>query len=244
MDCREFQGYIIDRLLGEKLPDSVERELASHLSGCEDCRRRELESRRVWSSLQVLDTVHFPSNLSRRVLAEVRPRRRLSGILPLRSGWLVPAAAALVLAVGLVFLLGRNFPPGSDLPQVSLRSASTFSRQLISAPDLSETLDGYLEESEVVLSNLANGSYPTWGELFSELISRDIQGRSNYLLENPELGARARNVVGVLHNSFWTLLQAGRGREREPVELPPAVNPVHLLGEIDTYRSEIGGGRR
>jgi hypothetical protein len=246
MNCRELQGYILDRVLGEDLTGSIEEKMEEHLSGCPSCRRRLQEAERAWGSLRVLETVRFPESLSRRVLETAAPRRRGFRLLlrPLNQGKLILAAASLVLAAGLLLLFIRSISSGSDTTLETLRSASTFSRSRLPAPDLYATLDEYLEESGVILSELENGVYPTWGVLLSELISRDIQGRSNFLLESPELNPRARTVVGALHQCFWTLLQTGRGREKEEVDLPPGVNPALLRNEIEHYRFETLGARR
>ncbi len=235
MDCRELQEYIYDRVLGEDLPGPVEEKLEEHLGSCRLCRRRLLEAESAWSSLEVLEKVRFPEDLSRRVLAAagIRPRPLKLLDRALSPPWPALVAASLVLAAGLLLFFPRSRPPG---PQ-PLRSASTFARGPGSGPDLAATLDGYLEESETILAGLESGDYPTWGALLAEIISRDIQGRSNYLLENEELGPRARSVVGALHQAFWSLLQTGRGREDETIEIPPGVNPALLRSEIVSSRA-------
>ncbi len=244
MNCRDLQGYISDRVLGEDLPDAIAGRVAEHLSRCESCRRRLRETERVWESLKFLESVSFPDELSCRVIDRVsRPEalRLLERVL--RPRRLIPAAAAIVLTAAVLLLLHRLLPGRPSPAPESLRLAITFSRPPPAGPDLAATLGGYLDESEVILRRLGDGGYPSWGDLLSEIISLDIQGRSNFLLESPELDQRARSVVSGLHQAFWILLQSGRGREREAIELPPAVSPESLCGEIEHYRFETLGKR-
>lgn len=244
MNCRELQGYIFDRVLGEEIPGPVAEELEAHLSACRRCRRLLRETETAWRSLEVLETVGFPENLSRRVLERVTPRpRALRFFQPNRKfGNLALAAASLVLAVGL-FLIFYRFTTPAPSPE-SLRTAITFTRSPSPGPDLDATLREYLRETEMILAGLESGNYPTWGALLSEIISRDIQGRSNYLLESRELDARDRSLVGELHQAFWTLLQEGRGREREPLAIPPGVDPSSLRSGIERYRLSPPGKAR
>lgn len=239
MNCQELQGYIFDRVLGEDLPRPVAEELEGHLAACLRCRHLLEETSAAWRSLKALEKVRFPESISRRVLAAAGPRPRPLRLLgrPLPPGRLILAAASIVLAAGLLLLLSRHIPP-APAPQ---RLASTFSRSPFSGPDLATTLGGYLEESGAILAGIENRGYPTWGALLTEIVSRDIQGRSNFLLESPELDPRARLVVGGLHQAFWALLQRGRGREEEAVELPPGVHPSLLRGEIEYYQIAYPG---
>jgi len=236
MDCRELQGYIYDRILGEDLPGPVEEKLEEHLGSCRLCRRRLQEAESAWRSLEVLEKIRFPGSLSRRVLAAAGTRPRPLKLLDraLYPPWPALAAASLVLAAGLLLVFSRPHSPG---PQ-PLRSASTFARSPVPGPDLAATLNGYLQESETILAGLESGDYPSWGALLAEIVSRDIQGRSNYLLENEKLGPRARSVVESLHQAFWSLLQTGRGREDDPIEIPPGVNPALLRSKIVGSRAD------
>lgn len=238
MNCSQTREYINDRVLGEDLPGSIGTELARHLAGCPDCRRRLEETERVWRSLEVLDSVHFPAELSRRVITRAGQGRRPLRLpdRPFYRRRLILAAASLVLVGGLLLVFYRLIPSGFAPAPENLRSASTFSRQPPAAPDLSVTLDEYLEEAGNILDGIAADDYPNWSALLAELVSRDIQGRSNYLLENENLGPRARSVVEALHQAFWSLLQTGRGREDETIRMPPGVNPALLRSEIANYR--------
>ncbi len=237
MNCREFKGYVFDRVLGEEISASVSEKLDIHLAGCRRCRRLLRETGNAWRSLEVLETVSFPESLSRRVVERVAPRRPALRFFqpPRRVGRLALAAASLVLAAGLLLLFYRFIPSGPSPDP--LRTAITFTEREIPGPDPAATLDDYLRESGLILSGLESGSYPTWGSLLSEIISRDIQGRSNYLLESGELDPHSRSVVGELHQAFWTLLQEGRGREQEPLVLPPGVDPAYLSSAIEQYRT-------
>ncbi len=237
MNCRKFKGYIFDRVLGEVIPVPAAEELEAHLSACRRCRRLLEETETAWRSLEVLEAVSFPESLSRRVMERAAPRRPALKFFqpPRRVGRLALAAASLVLAAGLLLLFYRFIPSGPSPDP--LRTAITFTDRVHPDPDPAATLDDYLRDSVLILDGLASGNYPTWGSLLSEIISRDIQGRSNYLLESGDLSPRTRSVVGELHQAFWTLLQEGRGRETEPVVLPPGVNPVYLGSAIEQYRT-------
>ena len=234
MDCLELQGNIFDRILGEDLPGPVAEKLEEHLAGCRSCREKLEESSAAWDSLSALKKVNFPRSLSRRTMAAVGGRSwslRLLGR-PLQPGRLILVAASLIIAVGLWLLFSPSPPSGPE----PLRSASTFVRSPIPGPDLTVTLNGYLEESGEILAGLENGKYPTWGRLLAEIISRDMQGRSNFLLENPELNFSARSVVEGLHQAFWTLLQKGRDQGDQAIKIPPEVNPNLWRGEIVRYQ--------
>ncbi len=234
MDCLELQGYIFDRILGEDLPGSVAEKLEEHLAGCRSCREKLQEASAAWDSLSALKKVNFPRSLSRRTMALVGDRPRSLRLLgrPLHSGRLILVAASLIISVGLWLLFSPSPPSGPE----PLRSASTFSRSPISGPDLTVTLNGYLEESGEILSGIENGKYSTWGDLLAEIIARDMQGRSNFLLEKPELDFSARSVVEGLHQAFWTLLQKGRDRGDRAFEIPPEVNLNLWRGEIARYQ--------
>ena len=106
-------------------------------------------------------------------------------------------------------------------------------------PDLKVTMDTYLNETGNILYGIREGSYSTWGLILSEIISRDIQGRSNFLLESADLPPHSRPVIGVLHDAFQQMLRSGRGHEKDEVRLPPGINPEALLAEIDKARGEV-----
>lgn len=236
--CKKLQGYLLDRVLGEPLPGMVEEELREHLSRCPGCRRSYQETREAWQSLRNLEDVRFSRDLSRNVLRQIesedRPapfqflghsftRRRLSVI----------AAAAAVVVAACLFLI---FQGRGDRTGV-VRLASTYSTRTPALPDVTTTLENYLEETRNILCGIREGTYNTWGSVLFEINSRDLQGRANFLLECPALPTRARPVIGGLHDAFWRILQDGRGREEEEVRLPPGMELEALLDEIDNINS-------
>ncbi|MFH1037071.1 MAG: hypothetical protein V1789_00185 [PVC group bacterium] len=238
--CDELQGYIFDRVLGESLPPTAEEAVSKHLRCCPACRKIHEDARKVWGSLEAIKEVRFPRSLSRNVLGEAvfRPAfiRFFGRPLSFRQASLIAAAATVVIASGLL-LVFHGFHPGEQAGRRTfIREAGTFHPRQIPSPDLTVTLDDYLEKTRNILGGVRDGAYNTWGSVLSEIISRDIQGRSNYLLENSALPPAARPVVGSLHDAFWRMLQCGRGRETEEIRLPPGIDPSALVGEIDRYK--------
>ncbi|MEA1927760.1 MAG: zf-HC2 domain-containing protein [Candidatus Auribacterota bacterium] len=234
--CEEIQGYLMDRVLGEYLPGPIKAEVRDHLSRCPVCRSRLEEYNGVGQSLEKLGDIRFSEDISRDVIREIEANPRVIRF-PIRifSGWRVAAlAASFLLAAGLFLLFSGD--KSSDRPIVD---ASIFVPGAVSEPDLSVTMDNYLNEVENILGGIREGRYNTWGLILSEIISRDIQGRANYLLENPELPPPVRPVVGVLHDAFWEMLRYGRDHENDEVRLPPGVDPAALLAEIDQARSNF-----
>ncbi len=239
--CDEFQGYLFDSVLGEPLPPKAEEALQSHLRDCPDCRKIHEEAGKAWEDLGRLKQVRFSPALSENVLRQVSLRpaliRFLRRPLTFRQTALFATAAVVILVAGL-FLIFYRFHPSPEVGgRTYIREAGIFYRGEMPPPDLLMTLDDYLEKTRNILGGIRDGYYNTWGSVMVDIISRDIQGRSNYLLENPDLPATARPVVARLHDAFWRMLQSGRGRETETVRLPPGVEPSALMGEIDGYKS-------
>ncbi|MDP8215226.1 MAG: zf-HC2 domain-containing protein [Candidatus Euphemobacter frigidus] len=241
MKCDRIREYLLDRVLGEPLPDSVEDEIRKHLARCSQCRRCYEETRAAWQSLEALERLSFPLRLSRNVLREAASRPRPGGLrlsdLLLNFRHLSPlaAAAALIAGVGLFLFLRESSGPDRTEGPAAARSASAFSRQLLPLPDPTKTLKDYLKETRNILGGIREGTYNTWGSVLSEIVSRDLQGRANYLLENSDLPPASRLIVRDLHDKFWLILRSGRGREEEALSLPPEVDPVALLDEIDKF---------
>ena len=240
--CEEIQGYLIDCVLGEKLPREIEVELREHLSLCSVCRKHLEESEVAWKSLEVLEEVRFPESLSLNVLREAaaEPRR----IKFIRHPYallriLAPIAASLLLAAGLYFIIHGYFSSDRTDRSAVIREASTFIPGEVPRPDLTVTMDSYLNETRNILYGIREGTYSNWGSVLSEIISRDIQGQANFLLENPDLPPPARPIIGVLHDAFQQMLQRGRGHETKEVYLPPGINPDALLAEIEQARYEV-----
>mgnify|MGYP000747325499 CR=1 FL=1 len=114
LDCERARRLIHLRLDGELAADDAAR-LDAHLARCARCRRALDELLRIDAALREgLAAAEPPPQLAARVrarLAEARPAR------PAWTAWL-PAAAALLLAAGLViFGLSRIGPGTSDHPR-------------------------------------------------------------------------------------------------------------------------------
>lgn len=242
-NCQEIQGYLLDRVLGEILPPAIEGELREHLSLCSICRRQFEESEAAWRSLDGLKDIRFPESISRNVLREAAknprgirfwgqpsPRWRVS---------VLAAAASLILAVGIYIAFRGDSSVDQGNQPSSILSASTFVPGEVSLPDLKVTMDSYLNETGNILYGIQDGSYSSWGSILSEIISRDIQGRSNFLLESADLSPAARPIIGVIHDAFQQILRSGHGHEKDEVRLPPGINPEALLAEIEKARCEV-----
>ncbi len=237
MKCKKVQSYLLDRVLGEPLPGMVEEELREHLSRCSGCRRSHEEIREAWQSLRNLEDVRFPRELSRNVLRQLESEERpapfqfLGYSFTHRRLSVIAVAAAVAVAAGLFLIFqSRGDRTGG------VRLASTYSSRAPALPDVTTTLENYLEETRNILCGIREGTYNTWGSVLFEINSRDLQGRANFLLESSALPTRARPVIGGLHDAFWRILQAGRGREDEEVRLPPDMELEALLDEIDEYK--------
>ena len=240
--CEEIQGYLIDWVLGENLPRAIEVELRDHLSLCPGCRKQFEESEAAWKSLDVLKGVRFPESLSQNVLREVAAEPR--AVRFMRRPYvfwrvLAPIAASLLIAAGIYFLFDGYFSVDRTDQSAVIRSASTFIPGEVPRPDLRVTMDSYLNETRNILYGIREGAYSNWGSILSEIISRDIQGQANFLLENPDLPPSARPIIGVLHDAFQQMLRSGRGHETKEVYLPPGINPDALLAEIEQARYEV-----
>jgi len=242
-NCDEIKGYMLDRVLGEVLPRAIEVELRDHLSLCPSCCRQFEESEAAWRSLDILEEVRFPESISLNVLREAvaKPRaiRFLGYPFPVWRISALAAAASLLLAAGIYIIFRGDSPVEHSDQPVIIRTASTFVPGEVPIPDLNVTMDSYFNETGNILYGIREGSYSTWGLILSEIISRDIQGRANFLLENPDLPHPARPIIGVLHDAFQQMLQSGRGHEKDEVRLPPGINPEALLAEIEKARYEV-----
>ncbi|MEA1929103.1 MAG: zf-HC2 domain-containing protein [Candidatus Auribacterota bacterium] len=238
--CEEIQGYLIDRMLGEDLSGAIEVELRHHLSQCSVCRKRLEEFDGVRQSLEKLGDIRFPENISRDVIQAVESKDkpgtiRFSGFFFSGRRVAVLALAASLLLIAGLFILFR----GDNEADHPIIDASIFVSGEVSEPDLAVTMDNYLNEAENILGGIREGTYNNWGLILSEIVSRDIQGRANFLLENPALPPPVRLVIGVLHDAFWEMLRYGRDHEDDEVRLPPGVDPAALLAEIDQARSNF-----
>lgn len=128
--CEEIQGYLLDRVLGEILPQSIEVELREHLSFCPRCRRRLKESEAAWRSLDILEEVRFPESISRVVIREASAKSRVIRFLgcpyPVWRISALAAAASLLLAIGIYLAFHGSLPVDQDGQPVVIHSASTF----------------------------------------------------------------------------------------------------------------------
>ncbi len=234
MDCSKIKGYLLDSLLGEVLPKEAEEMLKEHLSACPRCRQAAEKFSLAWKSLDGLDEVSFPSDLTDRVLGRVERESGFPAFLARFPAYGWAAGALLIVAGGVALAL--HF--GGEDRLVADRSASTFSREELALPDASAILDSYLEESADLLTGFRRGSYPDWGEALRAILAGDLPGRANYLMEQLPPGSSSYRLVKELHDSFWTVLQAGRGRENERVALPRDVDVDYLLKEIRKFRKK------
>jgi len=118
-DCRNVAALISDFVDGSLGPRE-QALVASHIEGCERCRREVERTREIVARLDSLGGNRAPLYLwpcvARRI-DERRTRRSLSSRFRIMPGWrmvLIPAAAAAAVAF---FLLGPMHPAGPKLPQ-------------------------------------------------------------------------------------------------------------------------------
>ncbi len=225
MDCTQTQEYLLDSLLGEELASEMEEEVRQHLGSCPRCRREAEEFKLAWEDLGRIREARFSRKLDRAVLRRLNPLPRP------RLIYLRPALAAGLAIFAVIFLIRFLRSPGGE----SIRedhSASSLKSGSPRLPDQAKTMKDYLLRSEAVLDKLDRGEYENWRELFDDIFTADLQGKANYLLETLPAGSTRRAVIKNLSDSFWTLLQRGRGREDEAISLPPDMNPAGLRQEI------------
>ncbi len=236
MDCSKIKGYLLDSLLGEVLPKEAEEMLKEHLSACPRCRKAAEKLALAWKSLDGLEEVSFPADLTDKVLGRVEREPVFPVFFARRPAYGWAAAVALIVAAGFAVALhfGGLSREGEDL--VKDRSANTFSREQPALPDVSVILDSYLEEAIDLLVGFQRGSYPDWREALQAILKDDLPGQANYLIEQIPEGSSSYRLVKELHDSFWTILQTGRGREDERVALPQDVDVDYLLKEIDNFQ--------
>ena len=225
MKCSQVQEYLLDSLVGEELTPETGEEVRRHLSSCAPCRREAEELKLAWEDLGRIREARFSRRLDRAVLRRLNPSPRP------RLIYLRPALAAGLAIFAVIFLFRFIRSPGGE----SIRedhSASVLKTGSPRLPDQDKTLKDYLRRSEAVLDRLDRGEYENWREFFDDILTADLQGKANYLLENLPAGSPRRAVIKNLSDSFWILLQRGRGREDEAVTLPPDLNLSGLRDEI------------
>ena len=231
MKCSQAQEYLLDSLLGEELPGEAGDQLRRHLSSCPRCRQEAEEFNRAWERLDRLQEVRFSRRLDAAVLRRLKPPPR-----PLLI-YLRPALAAALVILTVAFLL-RVFRPSEEGMIREDRTASLLKPGSPRLPDQEKTLKNYLRRSENVLVKLERGEYKNWRKLFDAILTPDLQGKANYLLENLPAGSPARAVVKDVSDNFWRLLQRGRGREEESILLPADLDPARLRQEIASLNSQ------
>jgi len=137
----------------ESSPD--EGELRAHLETCPACSAAYRNLARILDACDDLPVpephLAFESRMWNRLEPQLHPlNRRVTLLSVLRNRWFAVAAAAAMLVVA--FLAGRFTRPQSPAPRIVAMSADGRQRVLVMA------LGDHLERSQMVLSELANGS--------------------------------------------------------------------------------------
>ena len=120
MECREVRQQL-SAWLDDELDAATEAALATHVAGCEACRREWRQLTALESALGSL-AAPVPPGLADRVLAQVRPPQR-------RQGWQsVALAACLVLGIALGGSVARTFygPAGASHTEAEVASLEVF----------------------------------------------------------------------------------------------------------------------
>ena len=117
ISCGAFRRKLYHFQAGE-LPEGQREAFSRHLGDCPDCARRLAVEDEILGALKGrLRRVPAPPGLDERVRAALRQETGSGGFLAwFRSPWLVPAAAALLLAVLLMPALGGFGVSGSGSP--------------------------------------------------------------------------------------------------------------------------------
>ncbi len=221
-DCSALRGRIADLVLGE-VSGADEAFLRGHLGVCPACRRLFQDYARVWNSLSLARPPRFSARPLR--IAAALPRRR-----PVRfrvPAW--TAAAAAVVLGGIIWFGLRARSGVRDGMSVSALTASEPGEGELRPR---EVLLEYLASAEAILGGIEEGKYPTWRALSLEILRGDLQGRGAYLLESLPPASPQVEIVRRLRGAFAELLKTGRGREIDPVSLPPGWGTASLRTEI------------
>lgn len=119
MRCEDFEVRL-NEVLDERRPISSEPDLGEHIQDCVECRWLARSYEAVFAGLREAVIPAEPAWVSRRVLEEVRPRALLLTFR--RAETLLTLAAALLLAVGLTWLVARpsRSVASSRLKQIDL----------------------------------------------------------------------------------------------------------------------------
>src|SRR5262249_13510641 len=118
-ECQRVRSYL-DSYLSSELMVETNLEVLKHLEGCADCSRILDDRARIKAQLKrVALNVQAPESLRDRIRSDIRRPNRLN--FNLNSAWMLAAAAAIVLAIG----LGIYFRPlggsrGSASKQLSV----------------------------------------------------------------------------------------------------------------------------
>jgi anti-sigma factor RsiW len=127
MDCRDVTTIALDRLAGEA-DETARRALASHLAGCEACRREMARLEDLWTVLGTDPQAEVTPEFRKRTIAlmeeealrnrvrEFRPRRRVA---PLAQ------AAAILAAASLGFIVARAVPSKNTSPPATTDGTTT-----------------------------------------------------------------------------------------------------------------------
>ncbi len=130
MTHERFQDLLSDYLESCLSPGDL-REFEAHLAGCQECSRLAVQFRRTLLDLKVFPRVEVPAGFTERVLEKTTRRHKV------RSPWevlwsyvalprLSPAAAAVLLAIPMIFLAGTR--DGRALTrEVSMAAHQTYS---------------------------------------------------------------------------------------------------------------------
>jgi hypothetical protein len=154
-----------------EMEGAAEAQAASHLAGCDDCRRSYTRLQRVLAAVDAMPAPALPDGFERTVWARLEPA------LPARRGWyswfvagpanLAWAAAVLLLVAG-AFFAGRLSTPPAGGGAARMASADEI-REAVLLSDLGEHLD----RSQTVLIELASAEGPAASDAMDISLERD-----------------------------------------------------------------------
>lgn len=205
MNCREFADRL-NELLDERRNPRADRALAAHAADCQPCDELLAGHELVLATIAHLPVVPASSGFARRVVARAVPEFRPVQKLPASRAWLalstlLAAAAAMLLAVSLVWYARQGEPVAADPNEIDRDHGSAIAGQ--GSP-----------RRPVVQGGTRGGSLAL--------------GQSNWIVNVPRLPSELRrNYRGTLDNLATSLPQTVQ-RLDEVERYAPGIKPLRV----------------
>lgn len=134
MRCEDLRDQLLDMTTVDLI--TADPRLRAHLETCENCRREVERLSRTWQLLTAIPEVEPDSDAMRARFAAALPRRTRA------FGWAVPvsAAAALILAVSIGVIVGRQLPSGQTDEVGAIRQELRDVREMLALSLLQQSI--------------------------------------------------------------------------------------------------------